>query len=132
MSLHDRLKGLYARLAEFPEGGRCEHGVHLKRDAYVAFLDLRKLLEDEVFPVLYKLEQAGQVEAPVAPSEPAQIELSPCRICGGEPVPSFYTGVVSAGYIVECATDMASGNGTHATSVNRTEREAAAEWNARG
>ncbi|NML93824.1 Lar family restriction alleviation protein [Novosphingobium olei] len=132
MSLHDRLKGLYARLAMFPEGGRCEHGVHLKRDAYVAFLDLRKLLEDEVFPLLHKLEQTGRTEAPVAPSEPASIELGPCSKCGGEPVPSFYNGLAKAGYVVQCETDMATGNGSHATGVHRTEREAAAEWNARG
>lgn len=129
MSLHDRLKAYYDRLAMFPEGGRCEHGVHLKRDAYVAFLDLRKLLEDEVFPLLHQMERAGQVEAPVAPSEPAPIKLGPCRVCGGDPVPSFYTGVVSAGFIVECANDKATGNGSHATGVHRSEREAAEEWN---
>ncbi len=50
--LHDRLEALYHRLREFPEGSRCEHGAHLKNDAYVAFLDLRKLIEKEVLPAL--------------------------------------------------------------------------------
>jgi hypothetical protein len=50
--LHDRLQGLFDRIKEFPEGGRCEHGVHLKRDAYTAFLDLRKMIETELLPAL--------------------------------------------------------------------------------
>jgi len=61
--LHARLEALYHRLRDFPEGARCEHGVHLKRDAYVAFLDLRKLIETEVLPYL------GQ--ASTAPARPA-------------------------------------------------------------
>lgn len=67
MSLHDRVKTLYARMANFPEESRCEHGTHLKRDAYVAFLDLRKLIEDEVLPVLHKVE-ATRPDAPAASS----------------------------------------------------------------
>jgi hypothetical protein len=51
-NLHDRLQGLFDRLKVFPEGGRCEHGVHLKPDAYAAFLDMRQLVEKEVLPVL--------------------------------------------------------------------------------
>ena len=50
--LHDRLQGLYDRLKAFPEAGRCEHGVHLKPDAFVAFLDLRTLIEKELLPAL--------------------------------------------------------------------------------
>lgn len=50
--LHDRLQGLYDRIKAFPEAGRCEHGTHLKTDAYVAFLDLRKLIENELLPAL--------------------------------------------------------------------------------
>ena len=50
--LHDRLEALYHRLRDFPEGARCEHGMHLKRDAYVAFLELRKLIENELLPAL--------------------------------------------------------------------------------
>ena len=44
--------GLFDRLKDFPEGALCEHGVHLKRDAYAAFLDLRQLIEREVLPAL--------------------------------------------------------------------------------
>lgn len=54
--LHDRLKALCRRLSDFPESSRCEHGVHLKPDAYVAFLDLRQLVEREVMPLLYEIE----------------------------------------------------------------------------
>jgi len=52
IELHDRLESLYHRLRDFPEGTRCEHGAHLKPDAYSAFLDLRKLIETEVLPEL--------------------------------------------------------------------------------
>lgn len=55
-SLHDRLQGLYDRLKEFPEAGRCEHGTHLKPAAFTAFLDLRQLIEKEVLPALHRLE----------------------------------------------------------------------------
>lgn len=51
-SLHNRLQGLFNRLKDFPEGARCEHGIHLKQDAYTAFLDLRQLIEKEVLPTL--------------------------------------------------------------------------------
>lgn len=50
--MHDRLQGLYDRIKDFPEAGRCEHGVHLKSDAYVALLDLRQLIEREILPAL--------------------------------------------------------------------------------
>lgn len=50
--LANRTQQLFDKLKEFPEAGRCEHGTHLKRDAYVAFLDLRQLLEREIIPAL--------------------------------------------------------------------------------
>ena len=50
--LHDRLQGIYHKLRDFPEASRCEHGAHLKADAYVAFLDLRKMIETELLPAL--------------------------------------------------------------------------------
>ncbi|MBX9661941.1 hypothetical protein [Novosphingobium sp.] len=56
-SLHDRLKGLYDQLRDFPEAGRCEHGTHLNPRAFVAFLDMRQLIEREVLPALYQLER---------------------------------------------------------------------------
>lgn len=56
-SLHDRLQGLFDRLKDFPEGARCEHGTHLKPDAFAAFLDLRQLIEREVLPALHQLER---------------------------------------------------------------------------
>ena len=58
--LHDRLEAIYHRLREFPEASRCEHGTHLKRDAYVAFLDLRKVIETEVLPLLARNAKRGQ------------------------------------------------------------------------
>lgn len=55
-SLHDRLQGLFNALKDFPEAGRCEHGVHFKPKAYVALLDLRQLIENEVLPALHRIE----------------------------------------------------------------------------
>jgi hypothetical protein len=55
--LLQRLQGLFNRLKDFPEAGRCEHGVHLKPDAFVAFLDLRQLVEKEVLPALHRRRQ---------------------------------------------------------------------------
>ncbi|KUR80736.1 hypothetical protein AQZ49_01530 [Novosphingobium sp. FSW06-99] len=57
--LHERLDALYHRLRDFPEGARCEHGVHLKPDAYVAFLELRKLTENELLPALAQNAKRG-------------------------------------------------------------------------
>ncbi|WP_408591196.1 hypothetical protein [Novosphingobium sp.] len=65
-SLHDRLQALYDRLKSFPEASRCEHGVHLKRDAYVAFLDLRQLIEREVLPALASKERTSAPWQPAA------------------------------------------------------------------
>lgn len=50
--LASRTQQLFDRLKDFPEAGRCEHGTHLKPNAYVAFLDLRQLLEREIIPAL--------------------------------------------------------------------------------
>ena len=58
--LHDRLQGLYHKLRDFPEAGRCEHGTHLKPDAYAAFLDLRQLIEKELLPALAQNAKRGQ------------------------------------------------------------------------
>ncbi|WP_298165449.1 hypothetical protein [Novosphingobium sp.] len=55
-SLHDRLHALFDRLKDFPEASRCEHGTHLKPGAFIAFLDLRQLIEKEVLPALHQLE----------------------------------------------------------------------------
>lgn len=52
--LHQRLQGLFDQLKDFPEGSRCEHGTHLKPEAFVAFLELRQLIEREVLPALYR------------------------------------------------------------------------------
>jgi hypothetical protein len=59
-SLHDRLQGLFDKLKDFPEAGRCEHGTHLKLAAFAAFLDLRQLIEKEVLPALHELERHRQ------------------------------------------------------------------------
>lgn len=50
--LHNRLEGIYRKLRDFPDASRCEHGAHLKPDAYAAFLDLRKMIETELLPAL--------------------------------------------------------------------------------
>ena len=55
-SLHDRVQGLFDRLKDFPEAGRCEHGTHLNPAAFTDFLDLRQLIEKEVLPLLHNLE----------------------------------------------------------------------------
>lgn len=62
--LASRASALFDRLKEFPEGSRCEHGTHLKRDAFTAFLDLRQLMEKEIIPELEKLEH-DTVEIPM-------------------------------------------------------------------
>lgn len=51
-----RTQGLFDKIKDFPEAGRCEHGTHLKRDAYVAFLDLRQMLEREIIPALERAQ----------------------------------------------------------------------------
>lgn len=58
MPLAQRTQDLFDRIKAFPEAGRCEHGTHLKTDAYVAFLDLRQLLEREIIPALERMENA--------------------------------------------------------------------------
>lgn len=64
--LPERLKGLYDRLKLFPEAGKTPEGTVLKKDAYLALLSLRKLLEREVMPALDELRkvQADMVEIP--------------------------------------------------------------------
>lgn len=63
-SLHDRLRDLYDKMREFPEASRCEHGTHLKPEAFVAFLELRQLIEREVLPKLYQLERRAEPADP--------------------------------------------------------------------
>ena len=55
-SLHDRVQALYNKMRDFPEGSRCEHGTHLKPAAFVAFLELRQVIEREVLPALHRIE----------------------------------------------------------------------------
>ena len=50
--LPQRIQMLYDRIKEFPEQSYAEDGVFLKHDAYLAFLDMRMLLEREVIPAL--------------------------------------------------------------------------------
>jgi hypothetical protein len=69
VSLHDRLQGLFDQIKDFPEAGRCEHGVHLNPAAYTAFLDLRQLLEREVLPALHGIERDQPTEPP-SPTSP--------------------------------------------------------------
>lgn len=58
-NLHDRLQMLFNQLKDFPEASRCEHGTHLKPASFAAFLELRQLIEKEVLPALYQIEQRG-------------------------------------------------------------------------
>ncbi|WP_169494360.1 hypothetical protein [Novosphingobium olei] len=104
----------------------------MKQDAFVAFLDFRKLFETEILGALYQLEQMGKsqsvkAQCPLMPQ--AEIALGPCRRCGGEPLPGFYEGLIKSGFVVECATDRASGDGSHATVVHSTVSDASREWN---
>ncbi|MBY0392910.1 MAG: hypothetical protein K2Q27_06565 [Novosphingobium sp.] len=69
-SLHHRLQAVYDQLKDFPEAGRCEHGMHLKPRAFVAFLELRQLLEREVLPALHRIEQQDQPTARPSPTSP--------------------------------------------------------------
>ncbi len=54
--LHDRLQALFDRFKNVPEARFTDEGVLLKRDAYVAFLDARKLIETEVLPLLHRAD----------------------------------------------------------------------------
>lgn len=60
--LHDRLQAIYDQLKDMPEAGRCEHGTHLKPRAFVAFLELRQLIEREVLPALHQIEARNRPE----------------------------------------------------------------------
>ena len=64
--LPERLEGLYARLKDFPEAGRTPEGTLLKKDAWLALLDMRQLLEREVIPALFELRaiEADTVKVP--------------------------------------------------------------------
>lgn len=53
-SLAERTEALYRRINLFPESSFEDGRVYLKRDAYLALLDLRQLLEREIIPALYK------------------------------------------------------------------------------
>jgi len=55
-------------------------------------------------------------------------EMPPCRICGGEGVVSYSSGIVRTGWEVECAKDMENGDGSHGTGLKPTEAEAIAAW----
>lgn len=57
MSLSERTADLHRRLREFPEAGKRGEETVLKKDAWLALLDLRQLLEREVLPALRKLER---------------------------------------------------------------------------
>ncbi|WP_225205345.1 hypothetical protein [Novosphingobium huizhouense] len=54
--LHIRAKQLLDR-SSFGEAGRTDQGTILKQDAYVAWLDMRKLWEDEIIPALWRAQQ---------------------------------------------------------------------------
>ncbi|WP_421847968.1 hypothetical protein [Novosphingobium sp.] len=69
-SLHNRLRDLYDKMREFPEASRCEHGTHLKPSAFAAFLDLRQLVEKEVLPALYRIEEARNATSRPSPTSP--------------------------------------------------------------
>ncbi|WP_305096498.1 hypothetical protein [Croceibacterium aestuarii] len=52
---HDRLKALYRRFDDRPESSIGPEGATLRRDAYVAFLDARKMIGDEILPLAFNL-----------------------------------------------------------------------------
>ncbi|RPF70431.1 hypothetical protein [Aurantiacibacter spongiae] len=55
--LHDRLQRQFDRFKLFPEAGRQGDFFLVRGDAFIAFLDARKLIEDEVLPALHGLER---------------------------------------------------------------------------
>lgn len=56
--LPDRVQSLYDRLKAFPEIGKDGHGNYIMRpEAFVAFLDLRQLIEREVIPALHEARE---------------------------------------------------------------------------
>lgn len=50
--LPDRAQALFDRFKAFPEAKFTTDGAFLRRDAYLAFLDLRQMMEREILPAL--------------------------------------------------------------------------------
>lgn len=59
-NLAARTQALYDRLKDFPEAGRVEGGTVLRKDAWLALLDLRQLLRNEIIPALEQAERDEQ------------------------------------------------------------------------
>ena len=58
--LADRTRALYKVLADFPDGYGPDGRGYLKPGAAIAFLDLRKLLETDILPVLDRLARESE------------------------------------------------------------------------
>ena len=55
--LPERTQALFDKLKDFPEAGKHRDGMILSTDAYVSFLDMRKLVENEILGALHELRQ---------------------------------------------------------------------------
>lgn len=62
--LHERLQALFDRFKNVPEARFTDDGAVLKRDAYVAFLDARKLIESDVLPAMHRGASSSTSGAP--------------------------------------------------------------------
>ena len=58
--LPERTQALFDKLKDFPEAGKHRNGMILTNDAYVAFLDMRKLVENEILTALHELRRERQ------------------------------------------------------------------------
>jgi hypothetical protein len=67
---YERLHSLLAKFGGFPEIGHTDIGVTVRKDAFVAFLDARQLIEKEVLTDVYAATKGWQPIATYFKAEP--------------------------------------------------------------
>jgi hypothetical protein len=67
---YDRMQNLFAKFSSFPEIGHTPDGVIVRKDAFVAFLDARQLIEKEVLTDVYAATKGWQPIATYFKAEP--------------------------------------------------------------
>jgi hypothetical protein len=84
---YDRLQQLFARFSSFPEIGHTDIGVTVCKDAFVAFLDARQLIEKEVLTDVYAATKGWQ---PIATYFKAEPETPNVLLFDGEATLGYY------------------------------------------
>ena len=67
---YERLQSLFAKFGGFPEIGHTDIGVTVRKDAFVAFLDARQIIEKEVLTDVYQRTSKWRPIATYFSSEP--------------------------------------------------------------